>query len=74
MNFPTGTVIFQAQVPIPGFFGYPGVLKLLPSPDMCTVVLFLREQVPDEIPLKSECVKYKYILKVLYNHHSTLSR
>ena len=47
-KLPGGTVMFQPQAPMPGFDGYPGVEKLLPSPVMYTVELLLRLHVPDE--------------------------
>ena len=33
---PGDTVMFQLQVPFPGYEGYSGVEKFLPSPAMCT--------------------------------------
>lgn len=40
--------MFQLQVPLPGFSGYLGVEKVLPSPVRYTVEPFFRLQVPDE--------------------------
>ena len=45
---PGDTVIFQLQVPFPGYEGYPGDEMLLPSPAMCTTDFLPRIHVPVE--------------------------